>query len=57
MRSLCDTIYCTTYISAMDTLTIRIPEKEADILVSYCVRHNRTRTDVIREFIRSLEGK
>jgi hypothetical protein len=41
----------------MDTLTIRLPEKETKILVDYCGKHDRTRTDVLREFIRSLEGK
>jgi predicted DNA-binding protein len=36
-------------------LTIRLPLKELDILKRYCERESRTQTDVLREFIRSLE--
>ncbi|AFY88060.1 CopG family transcriptional regulator [Chroococcidiopsis cubana CCALA 043] len=35
-------------------LSIRIPTTEMSILEQYCKKHQRTKTDVIREFIRSL---
>jgi predicted DNA-binding protein len=41
----------------MATLNIRIPDKESDILEAYCARTGRTKTDVVREFLRSLEKK
>jgi predicted DNA-binding protein len=36
-------------------LTIRLPVKELEILKRYCEDRARTQTDVLREFIRSLE--
>lgn len=36
-------------------LTIRLPIKELEILKRYCEGRSRTQTDVLREFIRSLE--
>jgi predicted CopG family antitoxin len=41
----------------MKTLTIRLPEKELELLKTYCDQENRSQTDVIREFIRSLKRK
>lgn len=38
-----------------DGLNIRLPKSEIHILESYCRTHSRTKTEVIREFIRSLE--
>jgi predicted DNA-binding protein len=38
-------------------LNIRLPTAEKQILNDYCKRVNRGKTDVLREFIRSLEGK
>ncbi|MBW4637762.1 MAG: ribbon-helix-helix protein, CopG family [Gloeocapsa sp. UFS-A4-WI-NPMV-4B04] len=35
-------------------LSIRLPEAEMNILAQYCKKSKRTKTDVIREFIRSL---
>jgi predicted DNA-binding protein len=35
-------------------LTIRLPDLELDRLEKYCERNKRTKTDVVREFIRSL---
>lgn len=35
-------------------LAIRLPEAEMEILQQYCHSSNRTKTGVIREFIRSL---
>jgi len=39
----------------MATLTIRLTEKEAEMLLRYCLENGRTRTDVLREFIRTLD--
>jgi hypothetical protein len=36
-------------------LTIRLPDLELDKLEKYCCENKRTKTDVIREFIRSLD--
>jgi predicted DNA-binding protein len=41
----------------MATLTLRYPEKEKEILLAFCKKTGRNQTDVIREFIRSLESK
>ena len=38
-------------------LSIRLPELEMKILEQYCHHVQRTKTDVIREFIRSLSQK
>jgi predicted DNA-binding protein len=38
-------------------LNIRIPGKEMDILETYCKQTSRTKTDVLRELIRSLSKK
>jgi ribbon-helix-helix CopG family protein len=38
-------------------VNIRLPQREADILAAYCAATQRSRTEVIREFIRSLEAK
>ena len=37
-------------------LTIEISDKEAEILRRYCKQEQRTQTDVIRSYIRSLES-
>lgn len=36
-------------------LTIEISDKEAEILKRYCIQEQRTQTDVVRTYIRSLE--
>lgn len=38
-------------------LNVRLPDIELEILEDYCAEHKRTKTDVIREFIRSLRDK
>lgn len=38
-------------------LSIRIPAAEMTILEQYCTKYKRTKTDVVREFIRSLAQK
>ncbi|WP_414755878.1 ribbon-helix-helix protein, CopG family [Anabaena sp. CCY 9910] len=38
-------------------IDIRLPEQELEILKTYCQEQNRTQTEVIREFIRSLKKK
>jgi predicted DNA-binding protein len=47
-----------SYISTMTTrFDIRLPEKELEILEAYCQQESRTKTDVVRELIRSLNRK
>jgi Ribbon-helix-helix protein, copG family len=38
-------------------LDVRLPDSELKILKAYCEQENRTQTDVVREFIRSLKRK
>jgi predicted DNA-binding protein len=38
-------------------IDIRLPEQELEILKTYCEQQDRTQTEVIREFIRSLRKK
>jgi hypothetical protein len=38
-------------------LTIRIPDDELEILEAYCKQRLRNKTDVVREYIRSLAKK
>jgi hypothetical protein len=38
-------------------INVRIEEKEDALLEAYCNLHGRTKTDVIREYIRSLSKK
>ncbi|MBE8992174.1 ribbon-helix-helix protein, CopG family [Nostoc sp. LEGE 12450] len=38
-------------------IDIRLPEQELEILKTYCQQQNRSQTEVIREFIRSLGKK
>ncbi|MBE8998182.1 ribbon-helix-helix protein, CopG family [Nostoc sp. LEGE 12447] len=38
-------------------IDIRLPEQELEILKTYCQEQDRTQTEVIREFIRSLRKK
>lgn len=42
---------------AKKRLNIDIPDEEMQILEDYAKKANRTKTDVIREFIRSLSKK
>jgi hypothetical protein len=39
------------------TLTAKIPPNELTILENYCKKAKRTKTEVIRELIRSLSGR
>jgi predicted DNA-binding protein len=41
----------------MKTLNIRIPEDELEILKQYCEQTNRTQTEILRNYIRTLKGK
>ncbi len=43
--------------SNLKQLNIKIPEREMQILIDYAQRTERTKTDIIREFIRTLERK
>jgi Ribbon-helix-helix protein, copG family len=38
-------------------LTIRAPESELEMLAEYARRHGRTKTEIVREFLRSLKRK
>ena len=42
---------------SQEGLHIRLPKAELEILESHCQSHSRTKTDVVREFIRSLDPK
>jgi|GEM_PF-2447576 len=37
--------------------TLRLPDNEAAIIEKHCALTNRTKTDVFREFVRSLDQK
>ena len=37
------------------TLALRLPASEAEIIARYAAATQRTRTEIIREFVRSLE--
>lgn len=37
--------------------SMRMPEHELAILKAYCIKTGRTQSDVLREYIRSLEKK
>ena len=39
------------------TLNIRLPEQEAALLAAYAKKTKRTRSEIVREFIRSLARK
>ncbi len=41
----------------MKHLTINVPEQELAILKAYCEQEGRNQTDVLREYIRSLNKK
>ncbi|MCY7335372.1 MAG: ribbon-helix-helix domain-containing protein [Chamaesiphon sp.] len=41
----------------MKTINIRIPEDELEILKQYAEQTNRTQTDILRSYIRSLKGR
>jgi predicted DNA-binding protein len=41
-------------MASKETIQIRLPKEEKDIIDEYCQKTGRTQTDVIREFIRSL---
>jgi len=38
-------------------LNVRLPANEVDLLEAYCLQTNRTKTDVVRELVRSLRRK
>jgi predicted DNA-binding protein len=44
-------------MSAMKTLNIRIPEDELEILKQYAEQTNRTQTEIVRAYIRSLKDR
>lgn len=36
-------------------LKIRLPKNELELLEAYCTKHGKTKTEVLREWIRSLK--
>jgi predicted DNA-binding protein len=42
---------------SLKQLNIKIPEQELRILEAFANKTERTKTDIIREFIRSLQSK
>jgi hypothetical protein len=41
----------------MKHLAIRLPEQELEILKIYCEQENRTQSEVLRAYIRTLKKK
>jgi Ribbon-helix-helix protein, copG family len=41
----------------MKHLAIRLPDSELETLKAYCLQENRSQTEVLRAFIRSLKRK
>ncbi|HAZ43720.1 MAG TPA: CopG family transcriptional regulator [Cyanobacteria bacterium UBA11369] len=41
----------------MQRLNVNLPDNEMKILENYCNSQNRTKTDVVREWVRSLKEK
>lgn len=50
---------CSTLQEEMNekTLTVRLPKGEFDLLAKYAVAARRTKSEIVREFIRGLEQK
>jgi predicted DNA-binding protein len=42
---------------SLKQLNVKIPEQELRILEAFADKTERTKTDIIREFIRSLQSK
>jgi predicted DNA-binding protein len=42
---------------SLKQLNVKIPEQELKILEAFAGKTERTKTDIIREFIRSLQAK
>jgi predicted DNA-binding protein len=47
----------TTRTMSLKQLNVKIPEQELRILEAFAEKTERTKTDIIREFIRSLQTK
>jgi predicted DNA-binding protein len=46
-----------TKTMSLKQLNVKIPEQELRILEAFAEKTERTKTDIIREFIRSLQNK
>jgi predicted DNA-binding protein len=46
-----------TRTMSLKQLNVKIPEQELRILEAFADKTERTKTDIIREFIRSLQAK
>ena len=42
---------------SLKQLNVKIPEQELRILEAFAEKTERTKTDIIREFVRSLQNK
>jgi predicted DNA-binding protein len=52
-----NSIPSTTRTMSLKQLNVKIPEQELRILEAFAEKTERTKTDIIREFIRSLQAK
>jgi predicted DNA-binding protein len=50
-------IQSNTRTMSLKQLNVKIPEQELRILEAFADKTERTKTDIIREFIRSLQAK
>ena len=46
-----------TYLRTMKRLEVKISDEEAQVLEQYCKQSEKTKTDVIRSYIRQLKRK
>jgi predicted DNA-binding protein len=56
-QSIHNSIPSSTRTMSLKQLNVKIPEQELRILEAFAEKTERTKTDIIREFIRSLQAK
>jgi len=44
-------------VNMSKSITIRVPDDELEILKQYASQTNRTQTEIVRAYIRSLKGR
>ncbi len=57
MNQLTQQVTLNTRTMSLKQLNVKIPEQELRILEAFAEKTERTKTDIIREFIRSLQTK
>ena len=57
MNQLTQQVTLNTRTMSLNQLNVKIPEQELRILEAFAEKTERTKTDIIREFIRSLQTK